>query len=150
MAIGLQIRETMSGTLTLNDGTTKAFAFALCAFTPRVFSFTVPRPFQGRLRFGDDIMPCQGELTLKLTGPRYRVDFHHPELGALQAIGNKRYGHDGWIKSLVTCPLTIYQGDKTIGKAEVAYRESILLFPFRALRLVPQERAFTGAMEVQP
>lgn len=150
MAIGLQIRETMRGTLALHGGTPQAFAFALCAFTPHVFSFTVPRPFQGRLRLGEDIVPCEGELTLRLTGPHYRVDFHHPRLGALQALGNKRYGHNGWRRSLVTCPLTIYQDGEAIGEAEVAYRDSILLFPFRALRLVPQERAFAGPMEVQP
>lgn len=150
MAIGLQIRETMSGTLTLHDSTPQAFAFALCAFTPHIFRFTAPRPFQGRLRLGDEVMPCEGELTLRLTGPHYRVGFDHPHLGKLQAVGNKRYGHGGWIRSLVTCPLTVYQGTEAIGEAEVAYRESILLFPFRALRLVPQERAFDGAMELQP
>ena len=145
MAIGLLLCETMSGTLTLTGDTPQPFAFSLRAFTTRIFSLTVPRPFRGQLRLGDLHLACQGELTIRLTGPHYRVAFEHPELGPLEASGHKTYGRGGLIRSLVTCPLTLYRQGQAIGHAEVAYREPILLFLFRALRLVREERAWHDA-----
>ena len=69
----------------------------------------------------------------------------HPELGELYAEGQKQYGQGGWIQSLITCPLTVYQADRPVGKARVAYRDSMLAFPFKALRLVDERHAYQDA-----
>ena len=35
----------------------------------------------------------------------------------------KQYGKNGWIRSLVTCPLVVYREGRQVGEAEVAYRD---------------------------
>jgi len=38
--------------------------------------------------------------------------------------------------------MTVYRNQQAIGQAEVAYRESMLAFPFTALRLVDEQQAY--------
>ena len=148
MTIGLVIRETMSGWLQLDSGERHDFAFSIQAFTPKVFRFTVPRVFRGEVTIEGESMPCAGELTLYPQGPHYWLEFEHPSLGRLRAEGRKTYSMKNLVASLTTCPMTISQAGKHIGEAEVAYRDSMLAFPFSALRLVNQEHAFGQYGEV--
>lgn len=143
MSTGLLLRETMSGELTLNgEGRPRPFAFSICAFTTRIFSLGAPRYFRGRVTLDGAEYACKGELTLHLSGPHYWLEFPHPDWGTLRAEGKKEYGRNGLLRSLITCPMTISCDDKVIGTAEVAYRDSMLAFPFKALRLVEETQAF--------
>lgn len=146
MTVGLLLKESMSGWLALDsDGAERPFAFTIRAFTTRIFSLGAPRYFRGIARLGDHQCPCEGELRIRLSGPHYWLRFRHPELGELYAEGQKHYGQGGWIQSLITCPLTVYQEDRSVGKARVAYRDSMLAFPFKALRLVDERHAYQDA-----
>ena len=60
----------------------------------------------------------------------------------LRVEGKKQYGRNGLLASLITCPMTVYRNQQAIGQAEVAYRESMLAFPFTALRLVDEQQAY--------
>lgn len=143
MAVGVVLKETMSGWLRLDeDGRDRDFSFSLQSFTPEIFRMSAPRAFRGVARLEGRELPCRGELVILASGPRYSVRFEHPELGALHAEGKKEYGKGGWLRSLVTCPLVVYRGGERVGEAEVAYRDSMLAFPFKALRLVREEKAF--------
>lgn len=149
MSVGLQLNETMSGWLQLDgDGIEHSFAFSIQAFTTRIFSLSVPRVFRGVVDIDGQRCECAGELTIHMSGPHYWLEFDHPALGSLRAEGKKTYGKGGWVQSLITCPLTIYRAGKPAGRAEVAYRDSMLTFPFKALRLVREENAFgeSGAL----
>ncbi len=145
MAKGLVIREKMSGWLKLDgEAQERDFAFAIRAFTSRILSFSTPREFRGMATLDGAECPCRGELTLQLKGPHYWLEFEHPELGRLFVEGNKAYGFkgEGLLHSLVTCPMQVYRDDEFAGVAEVAYRDSMLAFPFTALRLADQREAF--------
>src|SRR5690606_18392927 len=80
-----------------------------------------------------------GYLSLKLSGPRYELKFHHPELGLVELKGEKSYDITNLKESLTVCPLTVYQQGEAIGYAEVAYRDSMLAVPLQAIRLVRAE-----------
>ena len=60
----------------------------------------------------------------------------------LRAEGKKTYGENGLIRSLITCPMQVKRGNEVIGLAEVAYLDSIALFPFKSIRLVSEEQAY--------
>lgn len=146
MATGLLLCETMSGELTLDqDGVVRPFAFSIRAFTTRIFSLGTPRYFRGLVTLDGHRYECRGELTIRLSGPHYWLEFQHPQWGKVRAEGHKTYGKGGLLYSLVTCPLTISAGGQTVGQATVAYRDSMLAFPFRSLRLVDESRAFDMA-----
>lgn len=143
MSIGVLIKEHMSGWLKLDDSdTAQDFAFSLRAFTPRVFSLTAPRAFRGTATLGDHACACEGELTLFTHGPHYWLDFNHPELGRLHVEGKKTYSLKNLTQSMTVCPLEVFRDGTRIGHAEVAYRDSMLAFPFTALRLTREENAF--------
>lgn len=143
MPKGLVLKETMSGWLQWdNDNRRQDFAFSIRAFTARLFSLSAPRYFKGTVTLDGQSFSCHGELTLQLSGPHYWLRFQHPEHGLLHVEGRKRYGRNGLLASLVTCPLTVYQGRQAVARAEVAYRDSKLAFPFKALRLVDESRAY--------
>ncbi len=136
MTTALIIRETMSGWLKLDaDGREQDFAFSIRAVGEKLFALTAPRPFTGTVTLDGRDYPCEGEMTIRLTGPHYWLDFEHPELGPLRVEGNKTYGKNGLLRSLITCPLTVYRQGEPIGAAQVTYREPMLTFPFTALRL---------------
>ena len=137
MTLGLLLKERMSGWLQLDSqGRQQPFAFQIRAFTTRIFSISAPRYFRGTVNLDGQDFPCEGELTIHLNGPHYWLTFSHPELGQLRVEGKKQYGRNGLLASLITCPMTVYRNQQAIGQAEVAYRESMLAFPFTALRLV--------------
>ncbi len=145
MAIGIVLEETMSGWIQLDDEPARQpFAFTIRAFTPQIFSLSAPRAFRGVARLAGTEVPTRGVLTIKVTGPRYELDFMHPRLGALHAAGEKTYSANPakLLASLTTCPLTICKDGKPVGAAEVAYRDSMIAFPFKAVRLVSEEKAF--------
>lgn len=143
MTIGVLIKETMSGWLQLdNESGQRDFAFSLRAFTPRVFSLTAARAFRGTVTLDGHQLPCEGELTLFTHGPHYWLEFDHPELGRLHVEGKKTYRLKNLAASMTTCPLEVFSNGKRIGHAEVAYRDSMLAFPFSALRLSREENAF--------
>ena len=136
MTTALIIRETMSGWLKLDaDGREQDFAFSIRAVGEKLFALTAPRPFTGTVTLDGRDYPCEGEMTIRLTGPHYWLDFTHDEMGPLRVEGQKTYGKNGLLQSLITCPLTVYRHGEPIGVAEVTYREPMLAFPFTALRL---------------
>jgi hypothetical protein len=143
MTTGVALSETMRGWLQLNgEDHARDFAFSLRSFTPHIFRFAVPRSFRGRVMVDNTELDCQGELTLRPTGPHYWLDFEHPELGQLHVVGKKQYSLRRLRQSLTTCPMTVYRGGEPIGTAEVRYEDSMLAFPFRALRLTRSDNAF--------
>jgi hypothetical protein len=143
MATGLVLKETMSGWMQLDDDTSpRDFSFSLQAFTSHIFSLSTPRSFRGQVTLDGDTLPCHGELTILPSGPHYWLDVQHPQLGNLHIEGKKNYELKNLVRSLTTCPLTVYRDGRHIGRAEVAYRDSMLAFPFKALRLVREDRAF--------
>lgn len=143
MALGIVLKETMSGWLKLDeDGRERDFSFSLQAFTPKIFRMSAPRSFRGIARVDGDEFPCHGELTLHASGPHYWLEFKYPGLGLLHVEGKKQYGKNGLLRSLVTCPMVVQVNGERIGEAEVAYRDSMLAFPFKALRVVREENAY--------
>ena len=145
MTIGVAMRESMSGWIHIEgEEGERSFSFSIQAYTDEIFSVGAVRRFKGIAEFGGSHgpVPVSGEVQIMLSGPRYSLDLVHDELGALHIEGKKQYGKNGWIRSLVTCPLKVYREGEEIGEAEVAYRDSIWRFPFRAFRLVKQENAF--------
>ncbi len=144
MNLGLLLKERMSGWFQLDGEAKQPFAFEIRAFTTRVFSLSAPRYFQGTVTLDDQQYPCEGELTIQLSGPHYWLTFAHPTLGRLRVEGKKHYGRNGLIASLITCPLVISRDHQRLGQAEVAYRDSMVAFPFRALRLVAEDKAYRG------
>lgn len=134
----LKLQETMRGWIELNAGhKQESLEFSIDVIFVNRSAPWEAQPFSGvlRLRDRDYETPVQGLLTLKLSGPRYELLFDHPDLGAIQLKGEKSYDLFNLRRSLTVCPLTVYQDGKAIGYAEVAYRDSMLAFPFRSLRL---------------
>ncbi|EKF74454.1 hypothetical protein A11A3_08535 [Alcanivorax hongdengensis A-11-3] len=143
MSTGLLLKEAMSGWLKFShESREHAFAFRIRAFTTRVWSLSAPRFFKGTVTLDGEHFPCEGELTIRLSGPHYWLTFRHPEHGLLRVEGQKQYGRGGLLQSLVTCPLTVSRDHQTLGRAQVAYRDSMLAFPFTALRLVREDKAY--------
>ena len=87
-------------------------------------------------------VPVTGTLTIRLTGPAYALDFVHPELGELHAAGHKTYALGNRVASMTTCPLMVFRDGAVVGHAEVAYRDSMLAFPFKAVKLASADKAF--------
>lgn len=143
MATGLLLSETMSGDMTLDaDGVALPFAFSIHAFSKKILNISTPRYFHGTVTLDGNDYPCHGELTIRLTGPHYWLEFDHATLGAVRVEGHKTYSVKGLLRSLTTCPLTVCSQGEKIGTAVVAYRDSMLTFPFKALRLVDEQHAF--------
>lgn len=143
MSTGLVLKETMRGWLQLDgESRQRDFAFSLQSFTPHIFRFGTPRTFRGVATLDGVDMDCRGELTLQVAGPHYWLDCEHPELGRLHIEGRKTYRLSALVHSLTTCPMTVYRDGEPIGTAEVSYRDSMLTFPFKALRLAKSENAF--------
>lgn len=145
MTIGVVMRESMSGWIRLEgEEGEQPFSFSIRAYTDRIFSIGATRRFKGIAEFGGchGPVPVSGEVQIMLSGPRYSLDLVHDGLGPLHIEGKKQYGKNGWVRSLVTCPLKVYREGKEIGEAEVAYRDPIWSFCFRAFRLVKRENAF--------
>jgi len=145
MSLGIVLEETMSGWLQLDgEHTGHPFAFTIRAFTPQILSLSAPREFRGIARLGTQEIPVTGVLTIRVTGPRYELDMDHPKLGRVHIAGEKTYSANPSkvVASLITCPLTVYKDGKAVGSAEVVYRDSMVAFPFKAVRLVSEDKAF--------
>lgn len=143
MTIGIVLDETMSGWANI-EGQQFALGFSIRAFTTKIFSLTAPREFRGVADLGGVELPVTGTLTIRVTGPRYELDLEHPQLGALHLEGEKTYSANPakLVASLITCPLIVYRDGKPVGDAEVVYRDSMLAFPFKAIRLVSAADAY--------
>ena len=149
----LKLQETMSGWIELNsDRKQEALAFSIDVIFAHRLQPLRPQPFTGVVRLADRHYetPTQGFLTLKVSGPRYELEFEHPELGLVELAGEKQYDLTNLKESLTVCPLTVYQDRKAIGYAEVAYRDSILAFPLRSLRLVRDDAELGYQQESLP
>lgn len=143
MGMGMVIEETMSGWLQLDDEKSpREFSFTIRAFTATPLRLTAPRPFRGVAKLAGVEVPVTGTLTIRLTGPAYALDFVHPELGELHAAGHKTYALGNLVASMTTCPLTVFRDGGVVGHAEVAYRDSMLAFPFKAVKLASADNAF--------
>lgn len=145
MSLGIVLEETMSGWIHFSgEQSDHPFAFTIRAFTPRIFSLSAPRHFRGLVRVAGVEVPCEGVLTIRPTGPRYELSFEHPQQGLLRAEGEKTYSANPakLVASLITCPLVIYRDGQAIGSAEVMYRDSMLAFPFKAVRFVSADKAY--------
>ena len=142
----LKLKETMSGWIELNSTRRQErIAFDIDILLVNRLQPWKPQPFTGVLRLDDRHYRTgtDGYLTLKLSGPRYELKFDHPDAGWVELKGEKSYDLANLKESLTLCPLTVYQAGEAIGYAEVAYRDSIMAFPLRALRLgcTPQGQA---------
>lgn len=140
--ISLTMNETMSGFIELNDsGKQEPFEFTISVFFENRLNPLAPQPFKGTFKLASRNVegPVSGELTLKLSGPRYELDFDFPGIGLVHLAGEKTYTIKELVYSLTTCPLTLYRAGKPIGYAEVAYRDPILTFPLKAFRLAREE-----------
>lgn len=145
--ISLTMNETMSGFLELNEsGKQEPFEFTISVFFENRLNPLAPQPFKGSFTLSQRNVtgPVSGELTLKLTGPRYELDFDFPGIGLVHLAGEKTYTLKELAYSLTTCPLTLYRAGKPIGYAEVAYREPLLSFPLKAFRLGRAESVLGG------
>lgn len=135
--ITIKLQETMSGWIELNSTRKQeALSFDISVlFTHRLQPWK-PQPFSGVLWLRDRgyRTDTSGHLSFKLSGPRYELEFDHPDAGRVELKGEKNYDITHLKESLTVCPLTVYQQGEAIGYAEVAYRDSILAFPFRSLR----------------
>lgn len=145
MATGIALNETMSGHLQWQGGEVRDFSISICAFTTKLFALTVPREFRGEalLEGVSDPIPITGQLTLYPTGPEYRINIQIPGQGAFSIQGKKTYSVKGLVKSLITCPLEIYQNGEMVGDGEIVYRDSMVKFPFTAIRLMEEKEAYT-------
>lgn len=134
----LTLNETMKGWLEMSDTHHKEpLEFSIdVTFMNRLKPWK-PQPFVGSLTLAQRNLTTEthGYLTLKPTGPRYELRFNIPGLGNVEARGEKSYDVLNLKESLTMCPLTLYQQGKAIGYIEVAYEDSILAFPLKALRL---------------
>jgi len=133
----LSLNETMSGFISLNDAPSQQdFEFTIAAVFESLNPLA-PLPFEGSFAYGEKPYrgSVSGTLTLKATGPRYEIDLYLPDVGQLHLAGEKTYTLSQLKYSLTTCPLTVYRDGKAVGYAEVAYRDGMLEFPFKALKL---------------
>jgi len=145
--ISLTMNETMSGFIELNEtGKQEPFEFTISVFFENRMNPLLPQPFKGTFTLADRNIsgPVSGEITLKVTGPRYELDLDFPGIGLVHLAGEKTYTLSELTYSLTTCPLTLYRAGKPIGFAEVAYREPLLSFPFKAFRLARAESVLGG------
>lgn len=139
MSKGLLITEAMSGWIHLSQDKKRNFSFCIKAFNPKIINLTGLRVFKGTANIeGLGSYETTGTLTIHPSGPEYHFKIHTCEFGELEFIGKKTYQISRLIYSMTHCPLTVLQRGKTQGASLLAYRESILSFPFKALSLQEQ------------
>jgi hypothetical protein len=136
--LSLIMTETMSGWIEqIADRHHEPFEFSIRIFFEDRLHPLRRQPFKGTVRFAQRNLevPVSGSLTLQPTGPKYELDFDFPGIGPVHLAGEKTYSLFNLRESLVTCPLTLFHRGEEIGYAEVAYQDSLIGFPFKALRL---------------
>ena len=117
MTLGLLLKERMSGWLRLDDpGHQQPFAFQIRAFTTRIFSVSAPRYFRGTVTLDGQDFPCEGELTIHLSGPHYWLNFSHLALGNAEWKASSTTAATACSPSLITCPMTVYRNQQAIGE----------------------------------
>ena len=142
MSLQVVLKEHMSGWIAFNpDAGLPAgrhpFALKVDAATSEVLRFGAVRHCTGVVEFGafHKPVPVRGELVLQLTGPSYDLHFALEGIGELQVAGRKTYDVRNLVASMTTLPLLVYREGRVIGEAELVYRDSVIAFPLKALRL---------------
>lgn len=134
----LTMNETMRGWLELNQTREEEpFEFSIKVQLGKGPRLWAPQPFSGTVCLSARGYETRvdGELTFKISGPRYELDFEFPGIGLVRAAGEKTYSLTELKESLITCPLTLYHQGEAIGYAEVRYEDSMIAFPFKAFRI---------------
>ena len=148
MSKGLLITEAMSGWIKLENDQQRDFSFTITAFTPNIFSLTAKRAFKGVATIsGLGNFNIEGMLIIRPMGPEYSFNMTLPEIGRLEGYGRKSYSLPKLIYSMTHCPLKISKAENEIGSALLAYRDSILVFPFKALSLVQTPKWYDTVSE---
>lgn len=142
MPLQLVLKEKMSGWIAFNPDAglpagRHAFVLNVDAVTSDLFRFGATRHCSGQVEFGafHSPVPVRGELVLQLTGPSYDLHFSLEGIGDLHVAGRKTYDVRHLVESMTTLPLVVYRDGQIIGEAELVYRDSIVAFPLKALRL---------------
>ncbi|NNM52665.1 MAG: hypothetical protein HKM02_10665 [Pseudomonadales bacterium] len=131
----LEIHECLQGWILWQEKTRQSLELEIVASTEQILNWSVPREVSGRVHVDGKVYVLGGTLTLHWRGPRYDLTFNHVEHGPVYLRGKKTYQLKHLKTSLVTCPLQVlHNSGALLGSAEVVYRQSILAFPFHALR----------------
>lgn len=142
MSLQLVLKEHMSGWIAFNPecglpAGRHAFVLNVDATTSELLSFGAVRRCSGTVEFGafHAPVPVRGELILHVTGPSYDLNFSLAGIGELHVAGRKTYDIRNLVASMTTLPLLVYREGQVIGEAELVYRDSVVTFPLKALRL---------------
>lgn len=142
MKLQLVIKERMSGWIAFSPESglppgRHSFVLEVDAVTTDLLKFGAVRRCSGHVEFGafHAPAPVRGELVLQLDGPSYDLHFVLDGIGDLHVAGRKTYDLGNLLESLTTLPLVVYRAGHIIGEAELVYRDSVLAFPLKALRL---------------
>ncbi len=142
MSLQLVLKEHMSGWIAFNPecglpAGRHAFVLNVDASTTELLHFGAVRRCSGSVGFGafHPPVPVRGELVLSLTGPSYDLHFSLDGIGDLNVAGRKTYDVRNLVVSMTTLPLLVYREGQVIGEAELVYRDSVVTFPLKALRL---------------
>jgi hypothetical protein len=142
MSLQLVLKENMSGWIAFNPDLglpagRHSFVLSVDAATPELFRFGAIRHCSGCVELGafHESVPVRGELVLQPTGPSYELYFTLEGIGELHVSGRKTYDVRRLITSMTTLPLVVYRNGQIIGEAELVYRDAILTFPVKSLRL---------------
>lgn len=152
MRKGLMLNETMSGWLQTDSGR-QSFSIAIQAFTPALFRLGARRFFSGSAIIGNsEVCEVRGVLTIHSSGPEYHFLLRSNTLGCLQFRGRKRYQLRRLLYSMTHCPLEIVScgQHQQIGQALLAYRDSVLAFPFKAVSLSEEPEWYSGLAQHFP
>lgn len=152
MRKGLMLNESMSGWLQTAAGR-QSFSIAINAFTPALFRFNARRFFTGSAIIGNrEVCEVRGVLTIHSTGPEYHFLLRSATLGCLQFRGRKRYQLRRLLYSMTHCPLEIIdcKQHQAVGSALLAYRDSVLAFPFKAVSLSEEPQWYSALAQHFP
>ncbi len=131
----LEIHESLQGWVQWQGKTRQSLQLEIIASTEHIWHWSVPRNVSGRVHLDEKVYVLGGTLTLHWRGPRYELVFNHGEHGLVYLRGKKTYQLQRLKASLVTCPMQVFHASgECLGSAEVVYQQSILAFPFQALR----------------
>lgn len=142
MKLQLVLKERMSGWIAFNPDSglppgRHSFILDMDAVTTELLKFGAVRRCSGHVEFGafHAAAPVRGELVLQIDGPSYDLHFVLDGIGELHVAGRKTYDPGNLLESLTTLPLVVYRAGQIIGEAELVYRDSVITFPLKALRL---------------
>lgn len=150
------LTEQMDGVLEFDNAEPQKFALRLCAPATEDNPVTLIRPFTGTisLEAHPTLLPCDGLIELRPSGPIYEFRFTHPEFGPVAANGRKLYRLHNLLESLTQCPLTLYRAEtqQPIGAGHMAYTQPLWHFPLESLSVMSRTQvvAMKGAFSNQP